>query len=63
MLLMEQQQQTKIESAVQDCLEECRASNTPFTRLAERLEELKSDPAWTEEERREFKLRVVRVLM
>ena len=63
MLRMEQQQQSKIESAVQDCLDECRASPTPFTLLAEWLENLKSDPDWTEAERREFKLRVVRVLM
>lgn len=63
MLRMEQQQQSKIESAVQDCLEECRASQTPFTLLAEWLEDLKSDPAWTEAECREFRVRVVRVLM
>lgn len=63
MIRMEQQQQPKIESAVQDCLEECRASSTPFTLLAEWLESLKKDPTWTEAELREFKLRVVRVLM
>lgn len=63
MLRMEQQQQSKIESAVQDCLEACRATTTPFTLLAEWLEDLKRDPAWTETERREFKTRVLRVLM
>ncbi len=63
MLRMEQQQQSKIESAVQECLEECRASNTPFTHLAERLEYLKSDPDWTDSELLEFQRRVMRVLI
>lgn len=63
MSVMDQQQLSKVESAVQDCLDECRASHTPFTLLAVWLEKLKSDPAWSDSELREFQLRVVRVLM
>lgn len=63
MSAMEQQQQTKVESAIQSCLDECRASHTPFTLLAEWLDNLKADPSWSEAELREFQVRVVRILM
>lgn len=63
MAIMDQQQLTKVESAVQECLDECRDSHTPFTQLAHWLDRLKSDPAWGAAELREFQLRVVRELI
>ncbi len=60
---MEQQQTSKVESAVRECLDECRDSQTPFTQLAHWLDRLKADPNWSDVELREFQVRVVRVLL
>jgi len=60
---MEQQQLTKVESAVRDCLDECRDSQTPFTQLAHWLDRLKADPTWSDGELRDFQVRVVRDLI
>ncbi|MCE9608150.1 MAG: hypothetical protein K8U03_24970 [Planctomycetia bacterium] len=63
MAIMDQQQLTKVDAAVQECLDACRESHTPFTHLASCLEKLKADASWSEDELREFQLRVVRVLL
>lgn len=59
----QQQQLTKVSSAVQECLDECRDSHTPFTQLAHWLERLRADKTWADEELREFQMRVVRELI
>jgi len=58
---MDAEQTAKIESCVLACLDHCRKSNRPFTRLAGFLESLKFH-GWTAEEIIEVQSRANRVL-
>jgi hypothetical protein len=55
------EQTTKIESCVLACLDQCRKSNRPFTRLSAFLESLKLH-GWTDDEIIEVQRQVNRVL-
>jgi hypothetical protein len=47
---MNSEQTAKIESALATCLEECRATDRPYTRVSEYIAGLQGDPEWTLEE-------------
>jgi hypothetical protein len=59
---MKAEQATKIESCVLACLNQCRKSNRPFTRLSAFLESLKLHGGWTDEEISEVQSKVNRSL-
>jgi len=60
---MDEEQLAKIESAMAECLELCRATDRPFMRLTAFLDKLKADTTWTDAERIELQTRVIRVLV
>jgi len=60
---MNAEQNAKIESALAACLDECRATDRPYTRVSEYIASLQEDPDWTLEEIIELQTRVIRVLL
>jgi hypothetical protein len=60
---MNAEQTAKIESAVANCLEECRATDRPYSRVTEFIAGLQGDPDWTPQEVIELQTRIIRVLL
>jgi hypothetical protein len=60
---MNAEQSAKIESALGSCLEECRATDRPYTRVSEFIAGLQGDPEWTPSEIIELQTRIIRVLL
>lgn len=54
---------SRISTATRECLSRCYASSSPLETLAEFMNELRGDPAWSEEELHVFKLDVLRMLI
>lgn len=60
---MNAEQTAKIENALATLLEECRAVDRPYTRVAQFIGELQNDPNWTAAEIIELELRLIRTLL
>jgi hypothetical protein len=56
-------QAEKIGSAVERCVAECDASNTPFVCVKSWITRLLLDPEWSERDVIEFQTQVIRILM
>jgi hypothetical protein len=60
---MNAEQNARIESALAACLDECRATDRPYTRVTEYIAALREDPEWSADEVIELQTRVIRVLL
>lgn len=60
---MNAEQYARIESALASCLDECRATDRPYTRVSEFIAGLQGDPEWMAAEIIELQTRVIRVLL
>ena len=60
---MNAQQNSKIEAAVAACLEECRATDRPYSRVSQIIAGLSCEPSWTFVEIDELQTRVSRLLL
>ena len=60
---MNSEQEAKIESGVATCLDACRSTDRPYSRVVEYIAGLKDDPEWTADEIIELQTRVIRVLL
>src|SRR5262245_18123310 len=60
---MDEAQRAKIETGVVNCLDECRASDQPYSRVSAFIAGLKANPDWTAEEIIDLQTQVIRALL
>jgi hypothetical protein len=53
----------KIDSGVSECLQQCKASRTPWTTASQFVETLKQSSSWADYEIIELQTRVIRALL
>jgi len=61
--MLNAEQQARIESALSDCLSECRVTDRPYSRISAFIADLQSDSEWTTSEVIELQTRIIRVLL
>ncbi len=61
--MLSPEQEARIESGLAECLNECRSTDRPYTRISAFIAELQCDPDWTSAEIIELQTRVIRVLL